>query len=44
VVKRDYPVVLGSLYVFSLLGLITKLITDVLYTWVDPRVKFGAAS
>ena len=42
VVKRDYPVVLGSLYVFSLLGLITKLITDVLYTWVDPRVKFGA--
>ena len=44
VVKRDYPVVLGSLYVFSLLGLITKLITDVLYTWVDPRVKFGAAA
>ena len=44
VVKRDYPVVLGSLYVFSLLGLVTKLITDVLYTWVDPRVKFGAQS
>jgi microcin C transport system permease protein len=44
VVKRDYPVVLGSLYVFSLLGLVTKLLTDVLYTWVDPRVKFGAQS
>ncbi len=44
VVKRDYPVVLGSLYVFSLIGLVTKLITDVLYTWVDPRVKFGAQS
>lgn len=43
VMKRDYPVVLGSLYVFSLLGLITKLITDLMYTWVDPRVKFGAA-
>jgi microcin C transport system permease protein len=43
VMKRDYPVVLGSLYVFSLLGLITKLVTDVMYTWVDPRVKFGAA-
>ena len=44
VIKRDYPVVMGSLYVFSLLGLITKLVTDVLYTWVDPRVKFGAGS
>jgi microcin C transport system permease protein len=43
VMKRDYPVVLGSLYVFSLLGLLTKLVTDVMYTWVDPRVKFGAA-
>jgi microcin C transport system permease protein len=44
VIKRDYPVVLGSLYVFSLLGLVTKLLTDILYTWVDPRVKFGANS
>lgn len=44
VVKRDYPVVLGSLYLFSLLGLLTKLITDLLYTWVDPRVKFGAVT
>lgn len=43
VMKRDYPVVMGSLYVFSLLGLVTKLITDLMYTWVDPRVKFGAA-
>ena len=43
VMKRDYPVVLGSLYVFSLLGLLTKLVTDVMYTWVDPQVKFGAA-
>ncbi len=42
VMKRDYPVVMGSLYVFSLLGLVTKLITDLMYTWVDPRVKFGA--
>ncbi|HQY29433.1 MAG TPA: ABC transporter permease subunit [Burkholderiaceae bacterium] len=43
VIRRDYPVVLGSLYVFSLLGLLTKLVTDLAYTWVDPRVKFGAA-
>ena len=42
VMRRDYPVVLGSLYVFSLIGLITRLVTDVLYTWVDPRVKFDA--
>ena len=42
IMKRDYPVVLGSLYVFSLLALLTKLITDVAYTWVDPRVKFDA--
>ena len=43
VIRRDYPVVLGSLYLFSLLGLLTKLATDLAYTWVDPRVKFGAA-
>ncbi len=42
VIKRDYPVVMGSLYLFSLLGLVTKLITDLAYTWVDPRVSFAA--
>ena len=42
VMRRDYPVVLGSLYFFSLLALVTKLITDLMYVWVDPRVKFGA--
>lgn len=42
VIRRDYPVVLGSLYVFSLIGLLTRLVTDLAYTWVDPRVKFGA--
>jgi microcin C transport system permease protein len=44
ILKRDYPVVLGSLYVFSLIGLLTKLFTDIAYTWVDPRVKFSAHS
>jgi microcin C transport system permease protein len=43
VIRRDYPVVLGSLYFFSLLALATKLITDLMYVWVDPRVKFGAS-
>jgi microcin C transport system permease protein len=40
IIRRDYPVVLGSLYVFTLIGLITKLISDLSYVWVDPRVKF----
>ena len=40
VVKRDYPVVLGTLYLFTLIGLATKLISDLCYVWVDPRVKF----
>ena len=40
VVRRDYPVVLGTLYLFTLIGLFTKLISDLMYVWVDPRVKF----
>ena len=42
VVRRDYPVVLGSLYLFTLLGLVVKLVSDLLYTVVDPRVQFGS--
>jgi microcin C transport system permease protein len=41
VIRRDYPVVLGTLFLFTLIGLATKLITDLCYVWVDPRVKFG---
>jgi microcin C transport system permease protein len=40
VIRRDYPVVLGTLYLFTLIGLFTKLISDLSYVWVDPRVKF----
>ena len=40
VVKRDYPVVMGSLYFFTLLFLLTKLLTDILYVVVDPRIQF----
>jgi len=40
IVKRDYPVVLGSLYLFTLLGLIAKLITDLCYVLIDPRIQF----
>ncbi|MEY4767276.1 MAG: microcin transporter permease YejB [Pseudomonadota bacterium] len=42
VLRRDYPVVLGTLYLFTLIGLFTKLISDLCYVWVDPRVKFDA--
>jgi microcin C transport system permease protein len=40
VIRRDYPVVMGTLYFFTLIGLLTKLISDLCYVWVDPRVKF----
>lgn len=40
VIRRDYPVVMGTLYLFTLIGLVTKLISDLCYAWVDPRVTF----
>ncbi|WP_332815715.1 microcin C ABC transporter permease YejB [Ramlibacter sp.] len=40
VIRRDYPVVLGTLFLFTLIGLVTKLISDLSYVLVDPRVKF----
>lgn len=40
VVNRDYPVVLGSLWIFSLLGLVVNLISDLVYTLIDPRIDF----
>jgi len=42
VLRRDYPVVFGTLYIFTLIGLITKLISDVAYVLVDPRIQFDA--
>ncbi|QLG87115.1 ABC transporter permease subunit [Chitinibacter bivalviorum] len=42
VIRRDYPVVLGTLYFFTLLGLIGKLLSDLGYVLLDPRVQFGA--
>ncbi|MCB8879432.1 microcin C ABC transporter permease YejB [Acidisoma cellulosilytica] len=40
--QRDYPVMFGTLYVFSLLGLLMQIVGDVLYTVVDPRIDFSA--
>lgn len=42
VINRDYPVVLGTLYIFALMGLVTTLIRDVVYVMVDPRIDFEA--
>jgi microcin C transport system permease protein len=40
VLNRDYPVVFATLYLFSLLGLVVNLVSDLTYTWVDPRIDF----
>ncbi len=39
-INRDYPVVFGTLFIFTLLGLAVKLIGDITYTLVDPRIDF----
>ncbi|TLG91034.1 microcin C ABC transporter permease YejB [Pseudomonas edaphica] len=41
-INRDYPVVFGTLFIFTLLGLIVKLIGDLTYTLVDPRIDFAS--
>ena len=40
IMTRDYPVVFGTLYIFALLGLVLKLISDLSYSLVDPRINF----
>ncbi|HEX8665437.1 MAG TPA: microcin C ABC transporter permease YejB [Beijerinckiaceae bacterium] len=40
IVNRDYPVVFANLYIFSLLGLVVNLLSDLTYTWIDPRIDF----
>ncbi len=44
VIKRDYPVVMGTLYLFTLLGLVAKLLTDISYVLVDPRIQFESVN
>ena len=41
-IQRDYPVMFGTLYVFTLLGLLMQIVGDLLYTVVDPRIDFEA--
>lgn len=40
VTQRDYPVFFGTLFIFTLLGLLIKLVSDLVYVWVDPRIDF----
>jgi microcin C transport system permease protein len=40
ILNRDYPVVFANLYIFSLMGLVVNLISDLTYTWIDPRIDF----
>ncbi len=42
VLKRDYPVVLGTLYLFTLMGLVAKLLADISYVLIDPRIHFDS--
>ena len=41
-INRDYPVMFGTLYIFTLVGLVVKLIGDIAYTLVDPRIDFSS--
>ncbi|WP_303853269.1 microcin C ABC transporter permease YejB [Salinicola salarius] len=41
VMQRDYPLIFGTLYLYTLIGLVLKLISDLTYVWVDPRIDFG---
>ncbi|HEX4171893.1 MAG TPA: microcin C ABC transporter permease YejB [Acetobacteraceae bacterium] len=41
-IQRDYPVMFGTLYIFTLLGLLMQIVGDMLYTIVDPRIDFEA--
>ncbi|MCY1312938.1 Inner membrane ABC transporter permease protein YejB [compost metagenome] len=40
IINRDYPVVFANLFIFSLIGLLVGLLSDLMYTWIDPRIDF----
>jgi len=40
IINRDYPVVFGTLYIFTLIGLVVRLISDLTYILIDPRIDF----
>ena len=42
IMTRDYPVIFGTMYIFALLGLILKLVSDITYSLIDPRIDFNS--
>lgn len=42
VMQRDYPVIFGTLFLYTVIGLLLKLISDLTYMWVDPRIDFAS--
>lgn len=40
IINRDYPVVIATVYIFALVGVVVSLLSDLLYTWIDPRIDF----
>lgn len=40
--NRDYPIIFGTLFIFTLMGLVLQLISDILYQVIDPRINFDA--
>ena len=41
-INRDYQVFFATLYIFALIGLLVKLLSDLTYIWIDPRIDFGS--
>ena len=42
VLNRDYPVFFGTLFIFTLIGMLIKLVSDITYSLVDPRIDFSS--
>lgn len=42
-IQRDYPIVFATLYLFTLIGLLVNLLSDLCYCWIDKRIHFGNA-
>ncbi len=40
-INRDYPIIFGTLFIFTLVGLLLRLVSDLTYVMVDPRIDFA---
>jgi microcin C transport system permease protein len=43
-INRDYPIMFGTLYIYTIIGLVLRLISDLMYVAVDPRIDFASRS